>query len=349
MRNGGYSLFLDYALDGVRYKEYLKMYLVPAVTKLDRIQNEQTLKIAQAAKAKKIIALQDGTAGLRPRAYKDMLLSDYLQKQADAYRARGHAEYANTLEKIKVWQEKFGRRVSLRRVTKEYAADWVQFLRKSGLADSTIHVMFSNFNSMLNAAYRDELIVENPLHRMDKALKPSRPESTREFLTLEEVQLLMATPCRKEQVKQAFLFACFTGLRLSDIERMTWENIKPMDGGWQVEERQMKTGRIVYIPLSDNALAHLPKRGRPQDSVWSLPNRSDLGRYMKIWVKQAGIEKHITFHCSRHTNATLLLTFGADIYTVSSLLGHRHVETTQIYAKVVNAKKQQAVNLIPTL
>ena len=350
LKNGGYSLFLDYALGGVRYKEYLHMYLLPEKDKLTAFQNEETLRIAQAAKAKKVIALQDGAAGLRPRAVKDMLLTTYVQQQADAYRIRGHREYAFTLEKIKKWLEDFHRRISLQALTKEYILDFVDFMRRSGLKDSTIHVYFSNLNTILNNAYRDEYISENPIGRIDRSLKPKRPESTREYLTLEEVKQLMDTRCGNEAVKGAFLFACFTGLRLSDIEALTWGNIKQSADGWQVEERQMKTRKLVVIPLSKNALSTLPPRKKNTDKVWAgLPSRSEIGNNIRRWVKKAGIDKHITFHCSRHTNATLLITYGVDIYTVASLLGHTDPSTTKIYAKVVNEKKVRAVELIPSI
>ncbi len=350
MKNGGQSLYLDYTLDGVRYKEYLKMYLVPEKTRLDKKQNELTLKTAQGAKAKMIVKLQDGMAGFHTQEQKDILLSDYLLQQAEGYRRRGHKEYANTLDKIRCWIDKYHRRVSLRQTTKEYVTDWVQFLRDSGLADSTVYVYFNNLNSLMNFAYREGMIVENPLHRMDKTLKPTRPESHREYLTLEEVELLKHTRCGNEAVKRAFLFACFTGLRLSDIERLTWANIKPTDSGWQVEERQMKTRKIVVVPLSTNAMEFLPERGGDDELVFKgLPCRPEVGTNIRNWVKRSGITKKITFHCSRHTNATLLLTYGVDLYTVSSLLGHKHIETTQIYAKVVNAKKVTAVNTIPTI
>lgn len=351
MKNGGSSLFLDYSLDGVRYKEYLKMYLVEPKNKLDRKKNEETLKIAQAAKAKKILDLQNGAAGLRPRIQKDVLLTDFIQQQVDSYRKRGHTEYANTIDKIRVWLIRYDKRISLRKVSPEYALDFIQFLHDSGLSASTIYVYYSNFNSLFNFAYRQGLVTENPLHRIDPTLKPKRPESSREYLTLDELRELMKTPIYNEEIKNAFLFSCFTGLRISDIENLVWNNIKPTnDGGWQVEERQMKTRRVVVIPLSENALAFLPPRGKGEEKVWrKLPTRIEIGRQLKKWVQAAGITKHITFHCARHTNATLLLTYGVGIYTVSALLGHTDISTTQIYAKIVNEKKVEAVNLIPRI
>lgn len=117
----------------------------------------------------------------------------------------------------------------------------------------------------------------------------------------------------------------------------------------QVEAKQIKTQRIVYIPLSSNALAQLPKRKKGQYKVFDLPNRMAICEYVHKWVKKAGIQKHISFHCARHTYATLLLTYGANIYTVSSLLGHTNVITTQIYAKIIDDNKRKTVDLIPAI
>lgn len=344
-------MFLDYTIDGVRYRDKLDMYIVPGNSTLIKKKNEQTMRVAQAAKAKKILDIQNGNVNLRKSNEPDVLLQEFILQQSQDYISRGHQSYGMTLEKIANWVKRFGRRASLRTVDKKWLMDFVAYMNKHGMAESTVYMYFSNLNTIFNRAYRAGIINENPISRMDKTERPQRPDIEREYLTLEEVQQLMNTPCGNDSVKRAFLFACFTGLRLSDIEALTWENIKPTtDGGWQIEQKQKKTKKIVTIPLSDNALAQLPERDSNKGIVWrKLPIRQELGKYLKKWVAAAGIEKHITYHCSRHTNATLLLTFGADIYTVSALLGHHDIATTQIYAKVVNQKKQEAVNLIPKI
>lgn len=375
MKNGGSSLFLDYTIDGVRYKEYLHMYIKPEQTRIDKLQNVETMKTAQAVKAKRIVDLQNGLSGFCTKRTKDISFVDFLQQQIDDYTGQGKTEYAHTIRKIQSWLKRYGHKVALRRVDKEYMIAFFDFARKGipeqekkerqkqmsgkltgrrmnladGLSDGTISAYYSTLGTLFNNAVRSHLIDRNPLHDMSAAEKPKRPESEREYLTLDEVHKLMDTRCGNENVKRAFLFSCFTGLRLSDVETLTWDKIRNVAGGKEVATRMIKTRRFIYVPLSENAQSFLPKYGPKKGKVFNLPARADINPDIKNWVKRAGIKKHITYHCSRHTYATLLLTYGADIYTVSKLLGHSDVSITQVYAKVIDKKKQEAVDLIPKL
>ena len=108
-------------------------------------------------------------------------------------------------------------------------------------------------------------------------------------------------------------------------------------------------GRGDYLPLSSQAMRYMPERGdaADNDNVFArLPKGQYLNDLIKAWAKEAGLSKHVTFHTSRHTFATMLLTLGADLYTVSKLLGHANVKTTQIYGKIVDQKKDDAVSRI---
>lgn len=350
MKGGGSSLLLDYVVDGVRRREFLKMYLVPEISPVAKIQNRETMKQAQAVKAKRTLELQGNPYNLSVRPKRTgKLLTDFIREQEEVDASRGKGEHAQTLTKIRKHLLKFGRPVPLALVDKEYLLSFLQFMRSEGLADSTIYALFANLGTILNRAYRADLIPANPMGKIDPSLRPSKPESDREYLTLDEVRAIASAPCGNEMVKRAFLFACFTGIRLGDLEKLEWPMIVPTEeGGFQVQERQSKTKGMVYAPLSDNALAWLPER-RPGGRVFTLPTRANIGIYLKGWMKAAGIAKTITFHCSRHTYATLLIAYGADIYTVSSLLGHKDVSTTRIYAKIVDEKKRRAVDLIPAL
>lgn len=369
LKNGGTSLFLDYYINGLRYKEYLKMYLIPERTKIDRLQNQETKKAAQVIKARRVIEIQNGEAGIRPKR-KDVLFVDFLTQQAGFYMDQGKKEYSYTINKIIVWLKYYGHGRALAMVDREYLLGFFTFLRKglpekekkevrerlvgrhknygNALSEGTIYTYYATLGTLFNNAIREHLITTNPLRDLMAHEKPKKPDTEREYLTMDEIKKLKVTPCGNQQVKDAFLFACFTGLRIGDIEDMTWDMIRETSTGQEVATRQNKTRKYVYVPLTENALEYLPKRHRGA-KVWVLCCRNEINKNIQRWVAKAGIKKHISFHCSRHTYATLLLTYGADLYTVSKLLGHSDVGVTQIYAKVIDQKKIEAVNLIPKL
>ena len=184
---------------------------------------------------------------------------------------------------------------------------------------------WSTFRGFLKIAYQEKLL--------------------QEFLTLEELRQLAATPCDTPDLKNASLFSCLTGLRISDILALTWSNIvKAQDGGWCIRIKTEKTETEATLPLSTEAyeLCGTPGTGL----VFKNLKRHYTQKPLQDWLKDAGITKHITFHCFRHTFATLQVAEGTDIYTVSHLLTHANVGTTQIYADIVDKSKRDAVERI---
>ena len=181
-------------------------------------------------------------------------------------------------------------------------------------------------------------------------LKPKLQREVREYLVVDELQRLIRTPCKKEELKRMFLFSCFTGLRASDVTGLRCgEIVEDDNGGLEVCKIMKKTSLRVTVPLSKPAMNFLPikKEGTSQfDYVYSLRGIRNMTSHIVEWAKDAGIKKHVTFHVARHTFATLVLTQGADIYTVSKLLGHSDVSITQRCAKVIDKKKTEATHLL---
>lgn len=359
LSNGNLSLYLDFYRDGKREYEFLKLYLVPEKTKADKIKNEETLRTANAIKAQKIVALQNEEHGFIVCSKSKIKFIDFMVAQAENYEERGSYAYAQSIRNSIYHLRKYkGDAVTLRQVDKAYLLGYIDFLNTTGgkynksLSDAAKALYFDVVVIALNKAVKDEIIPTNPAHKINYKDRPQQGEATKQYLTFEEVKALVATPCKYEVLKQAFLFACFCGLRYSDIKGLEWGKIQKIKSGeMQVEIKQQKTGEPLYLPLSANALQWLPERGTDKDSdkVFALPHVSTVEKFLPIWAKDAGINKHITFHVRFHTNATLMLSFGADIYTVSKLLGHTNVKTTQIYAKIVDENKRKAVNLIPEI
>lgn len=375
LAKGGKSIYLDIYRDGVRSYEFLKLYLIPEKSEEDKVTNLVTLDAAKAIKARRMRDLINGEAGIKTNPGENVLLLDWMQihqeKRAKAAQDAGHAaRAAETYRTTKIHLTRYiekeykGRAVTLAQVDKDFCAGFVRYLKdakktrktkngyvehKSGgkLGANTCNMYYSKLAAALNEAYKKGLISANPANRLEDSEKAKTQQTERAYLTAEELKTLTAATCPNEQVRAAFLFSCMCGLRWSDIKALTWAKVNAAADPWQVETRMLKTQKILYLPLSAEAVKLMPPRGDkgPQDLVFTLPSFNSTNKDIRAWVKRAGIEKYITFHCARHTFATLMLTLGADLYTTSKLLGHSDIKNTQVYAAIVDKKKQEAVNL----
>lgn len=375
LRNGNKAIYLRRYIANTGGKGYqyesLGMYLVPEVDAATKNQNKNTLLAVEAIKAQRIIDVANGKASIKKAdRTKKTLLVDWMQHYAEIKAKLGQSKSnAVTINNVMLHLIKYkGDKITMAQVDKNFCEGFVLYLangttigtskpkkigehKEKPIAPSTARLYFNTFVTALNEAVRDGVIDKNPTSQLKKEEKKplKRSGNDRGYLEIEEVKKLMETPCNDEQTKMAFLFACFCGLRLSDIKDLKWQDIKyNADGGAVVSKIQVKTRQSIIVPLSANALEWLPDRGKAKDkdAVFDLHSHFTINRSVKRWAKDADINKNVTFHLSRHTFATTLLTLGADIYTTSKLLGHQNLKTTQIYAEVVSKKKVEAVNLM---
>ncbi len=169
-------------------------------------------------------------------------------------------------------------------------------------------------------------------------------------MTIDELKAIVKAECRYDVLKRAFIFSCLTGLRWSDINNLKWSEVQSTNEGWRITFHQQKTKGLQYLDISEQARGYLGEQGNPDERVFiGLKYSSYMNVELSKWMMRAGITKDITFHCARHTFAVLQLTLGTEIYTLSKLLGHSELKTTQIYAKIVDEKKREAVNKIPDI
>lgn len=216
---------------------------------------------------------------------------------------------------------------------------------KSGtVSQNTASTYFSIFKAGLKQAFIDGYLT---IDISAKIKGIQEQESRREHLTAEELNTLAATPCDRPIMKRAALFSALTGLRHCDIQKLRWSEVLKDGDQVRLNFTQQKTKGVEYMPISDQAYQLCGEPRQPEQFVFEdLPDPSWISKPLERWIKSAGITRKITFHCFRHTYATLQLAGGTDIYTVSKMLGHTNVKTTQVYAKVVDEKKQKAVNTI---
>ena len=355
LSNGSKSLYLDIYRNGKRSYEYLKMYIIPEVDDNARRQNKATMIAANAIKSKRIIELTNGEAGIKRADDKEtMSLLDWMNTYMENQQKRGKKDGHQIKVAIQILKDYAGERVTMEQIDKEFCQGYIDYLlmeyRPMGKPVSrfTAQNYYRVLNGALNAAVRADVIKVNPFTKIGNSDKLRRPESKREYMTIEELRTLIATPMKNEAVKQAYLFSCFCGLRISDIIGLKWRNVYVDNGQYRLEVVMQKTKEPIYLPLSPEALRWMPKRGdkTSEDYVFDLPSTTHINILLKPWAKAAGIDKKFSFHTARHTFATMMLTLGADLYTTSKLLGHTDVKMTQVYAKIINRKKDEAVNLV---
>lgn len=361
--SGLVSLYLDIYIDGKRSYEYLKLYLVPERTKKDRDKNRETLALAEAIRGKRLVELRDGVFGFKGQFREDTLFYDYYCSMVEA-RLGSPGNWGNWRSCLK-HLEKYDPKIRKRRwkeITHEYvqgfkdyleneACAWSQDYRRRikdhRMARNTRVSYFNKLRACCNQAFEERIIGVNPMRGVE-AIKAE--EGTRMYLTLDEVRKLAATPCEYDSVRRAFLFSCLTGLRRSDILKLRWGEVHQQGDFTRIIFTQKKTQGVEYLDIAPEAAELLGERGKPSDPVFEwIHSPSCTNTTIQRWCARAGIQKEITFHCGRHTFATMMLDLGTDIYTVSKLLGHRELSTTQIYACVLDKNKQAAVQSIPSI
>lgn len=373
LKDGNQSIYLDCYVNGIREYKFLSLYLRPENSRENKLWNREQLRLENAIKAQYIIDIQNGEYGFKDRNRSRKLnFITYCEEMAAEYDANGQNSCAVLMRSaIKRMTDYKGRNITFNHIDKDFLIGFIEYLnsdirdfdkaakdknrKPKPLSNVYKEALFARIMVALNKAERDGIIIKNPGKDIDRKLKPHSEQKTRCYLTLEEIQRIIETDYKPDNdIKPAFLFCCFSGLRYSDVSKLTWKEVTvSQDGYTQIETTMQKTGKSITIPLSDNAMKWLPERegSLPESRIfYKLPdqvNNADVR--LRTLIKKAGISKHVTFHVARHSFATLTLTYGADLYTVSKLLGHANIRTTQIYAKIVDESKRKAVNLIPKL
>lgn len=343
--SGRTQLYLDIYHMGTRRTEALGFF----IEKNDRFQNRETMKMAEEIRAKRQLDLQADAHGLSGTHNRKASFFKYLQALAE--RKTKPNTKASWNRAIGHFGNFTGEGIVFGDVTTQKVEGFKAYLLNRVSANAA-HTYLSRIKTALNEAVKDNILTVNPANRVTIKKEETLPV----HLSIKEIRKLSKTACGNEQVKQAFLFSCFSGLRYSDVDRLTWDKVK----GEYLEFTQKKTGAPERFPLSAQALQILAKQKKakpnpnlqheiPANAVFLLPSDSGVNKHLKKWAAIAGIDKPLSFHKARHSFATLALTSGTDIYTVSKLLGHKSITQTEIYAQVIDSKKMRAVNRLPRL
>lgn len=359
-KNGLIALFLDMNIDGKRRYEYLKLYLVPENTRADKAANRETMRIAETIKAQRIIELQSHRLGIGSHDGSKILFFDFFASIIARKTGTTRYSWSNCMSYMERYEP--DRTITFRRITPQWVQGFRDYLdakarkwdidpnkknvKEAPLSAATKALIFKKLCAGLNLAVKQGIIPRNPASNVDRF---KVPDSSRQFLTLDELRKLSHTPARDAVTARAFLFSCLTGLRWSDIVKLRWREVQHIGDATRLVFTQKKTGGLEYLDLNPQAVALMGERAEGEERIFPSLKVCSMQSCLARWVKDAGIDKHITFHCGRHTFAVMMLDVGVDIYTVSKLLGHKSINTTQVYAKILDKNKQAAVSRIPSI
>jgi integrase len=339
-------------------REFLGLYIFEKPkTPTDKQHNTETLQIGESIRQKREnflnkpeIYSEYEKEQLRKKELGEQCFIEYFRKLANKRKASNHDNWVSALNYIEAFTNG---KLKFADLNERFLEDFKEYLLttkskrsyKTTLSQNSAVSYFNKVKAALKQAYKDGLL-QTDLNAKVSPIKAA--ETRREYLTIEELNKLVKTPCNNELLKRAALFSALTGLRFSDIQKMVWGEIEYIEGqGYFLNFSQKKTNGIEYYPISEQAFKLLGERKEPTAKVFEgLTYSAYHNKHLFQWIGAAGITKNITFHCFRHTFATLQLSHGTDIYTVSKMLGHRELKTTQIYAKIVDDTKRKAADKI---
>lgn len=357
LKDGRFSLFIDCFAKGKHEYEFLKLYLLPPDCEINKKENRTTLKRAfEIIKKKKEIFFCKRVNFIDKKNIAETTLSDFIDMLSDMYRLEGKKGYKHLLT-AKNNLLKFKEGTKMKDIDRNFCREYTFWLKYEALTSKgkrlspmTAHIYSRKLRVILENAVRMKYLDFNPWNLLNRREKIPEPEREQRFLTSEEVKRLESTPYKLPVIKDAFLFACFSGLRISDIIKLEWHEIDYRHNRFFLNITMKKTLKPLNVPLSSKAVNYLPYRHGDSNKVFQgLPGESQIQKHLKKFCASAGIQGRTHFHMSRHTFATLVLSAGVDLYTAGKLMGHSDIRSTQTYAKIIDSKKIEAINLIDTL
>ena len=339
-------------------REFLGLYLFDkAKNPIDKQHNKETLQLAEQIRQKRENHLN------KPEIYTGYELEQkrikergeqnfvaYFKTLADKRKASNHDNWVSAYNYIETFTNG---NLKFADLNEKFCNEFKEYLlttksnksSKTTLAQNSAVSYFNKLKATLKQAYKDGYLTTD----LNAKIEPiKQAETRRNFLTIEELNSLVKTECNNPLLKRAALFSALTGLRFSDIKNLVWGELEYIEGnGYFIQFKQQKTKGVEMMPISEQAYSLLGERKEPTDKVFEgLTYSAYENKHLYQWIGAAGITKDITFHCFRHTFATLQLSKGTDIYTVSKMLGHRELKTTQIYAKIIDQTKREAADKI---
>ena len=340
-----------------RRKENLQLYLIAKPrTPTERQQNKETLELAARIRAEREQQFKESMLGYRLKKDRNINFLDYYQAYIDSYTKKDLRMIKIALNRFKDFLKEhyplyeFSIKPDL--ITKEMMERFVEYLQSRSVGEGAKSI-YQRFKKVMRYAIDHEVMLKDPCKGV--VCKVDEQILRKDVLSMDEIQSLIQCHYDNESpnVRRAFIFCLYCGLRFCDLKDLTYKNIDYTNRLLKFEQNKTKGHSAhsgVVIPLNDGLLSLVGET--PDDlntSIFNLPSYESCCKSVKRWVKRAGINKHISWHCARHSFAVNILNNGANIKTVASLLGHSGLKHTEKYTRAVDKLKSEAINSLPEL
>lgn len=344
-KDGTTSLVLDIYHNGTRHFEFLKeLKLCKATTPIDREKNSENLALAKKIATQKAQELESTNYQILSLSKDKVDFLQYLDAYTENYKKNDLRNMKGAVNKFKLYlKDRNIKSLTSKQVNESLILGYKEYLEEKSKGEGAASY-FARFKKILKQAVRDKLFIANPA--ADVTIKKG-DSFNKDILTSEEIQILAKAKCPNEDVKRAFLFSCLTGLRFVDVNALKWQSIDLSNQ--LLSLMQSKTSKKVTVKIHQSAVAILGQPGHKEHKVFNLPSHTACLKDLKKWLEKAEIEKHITWHCARHSFGTNLIFYGADVNTASNLLGHASLKYTQRYTHVVKSLKEKAIDNLPQI
>lgn len=375
LSDGRESLYLDFYLGydmavssktGKEYKrvnnkrEYLSLYLWQAPrTPMERQQNKETMELAKKIRYERGQQLLESAEGYRLKKDRDINFLDWMWHYYEAYTKadkrhikRAYNVFVDFLNATPEYS-KFAKRIKPEQITKAMILAFTEYLQHRFKGEGA-HTLYARFKKVIKASVEADVMRKNPTSTV--SIKIDNGALKKDVLSMEEITRLINTHYTGESVniRRAFIFCLYCGLRFCDVKDLTFANVDYSNRLLKFEQAKTKghsSASSVVIPLNDGLLSLIgePTAEGKQGLIFPLPSHTMCLKALRHWVKRAEIDKHITWHCARHSFAVNILNNGANIKTVASLLGHSGLKHTEKYTRAVDSLKVEAINSLPEL
>ena len=364
LSNGNISLYLDIYRDGARQYEFLKLYINPKTrNSLEKEQNQKIRMLAEEIRTNREVELNTSAFGIKNDNGRKIDFLDYFEEYNRSYTKKDYRMMTGALRRFRDFLKiqygtKYNKGIKISQLNKDMMSLFVEYLQSKSRGEGAYNY-YQHFKRVIIYAVDHDVIEKNPCRGI--VCKIDRQVLKKDVLSIDEMKKLINSTHEDQNpiIRRAFILCLYCGLRFCDVSELKFKNVDYSNKLLIFEQSKTKghsSRSGVVIPINDGILLLIgepPKNENghilKEEFIFKLPSYSMCLKSLRRWTARAGIEKHITWHCARHSFAVNLLNNGANIKTVADLLGHSGLRHTEKYTRAVDALKAAAINSLPDL